>query len=88
MSRAIRQARRLSIRGLILRCTSCRTSRRPDTHQVWNFIDANPLNTSATPGHFRDYGYLTLGLGKTFHENDGAWLVQAASCFCCRSFSG
>ena len=26
------------------------TSRRPDTHQVWNFIDANPLNTTATPG--------------------------------------
>ena len=26
------------------------TSRRPDSHQVWNFIDANPVNTSATPG--------------------------------------
>jgi hypothetical protein len=49
------------------------TSRRPDTHQVWNFIDANPLNTSATPGHFKDHGYLTLGLGKTFHEKGGAW---------------
>ena len=41
--------------------------------QVWNFIDANPLTTQATPGHFRDNGYLSLGLGKTFHENGGAW---------------
>lgn len=49
------------------------TSRRPDTNKVWNFIDANPLNTQAIPGHFRDYGYLSLGLGKTFHENQGAW---------------
>jgi len=40
------------------------TSRRPDTHKVWNFIDANPTNTSATPGHFRDHGYLALGLGQ------------------------
>ena len=50
------------------------TGRRPDTHGVWNFIDANPLNTSAAPGYFRDAGgYLSLGLGKTFHEAAGAW---------------
>ena len=49
------------------------TSRRPDTNRVWNFIDANPITTQATPGHFRDAGYLTLGLGKTFHEDGGAW---------------
>ena len=49
------------------------TGRRPDRSGVWNFIDANPLNVSAIPGHFRDAGYLTLGLGKTFHEEGGAW---------------
>ena len=49
----------------------------PLSHQVWNFIDANPLNTTATPGHFRDHGYLTLGLGKTFHEAGGAWNADA-----------
>ena len=27
------------------------TSKRPDTNKVWNFIDANPLSTQATPGH-------------------------------------
>jgi hypothetical protein len=26
---------------------------------VWNFIDANPLDTTATPGHFRDHGAKT-----------------------------
>lgn len=30
---------------------------------------SNPLNVSATPGHFKDAGFLTLGLGKTFHED-------------------
>lgn len=53
------------------------TSRRPDRSQVWNFIDANPLTVQATPGHFRDHGYLTLGLGKTFHEQGGAWNADA-----------
>jgi len=52
------------------------TSKRPDTNKVWNFIDANPLSTQATPGHFRDNGYLTLGLGKTFHEAAGAWNAE------------
>ena len=49
------------------------TSKRPDTNRVWNFIDTNPLTTQATPGHFRDHGYITLGLGKTFHQAAGAW---------------
>ena len=49
------------------------TSIRPDTNQVWNFIDANPLTSTSTPKHFKDHGYLTLGLGKTFHEKSGAW---------------
>ena len=52
-------------------------SKRPDTNKVWNFIDANPLSTQATPGHFRDNGYITLGLGKTFHEDSGAWNADA-----------
>eukprot|EP00041_Stephanoeca_diplocostata_P018983 m.402447 g.402447 ORF g.402447 m.402447 type:complete len:633 (-) comp21178_c0_seq8:277-2175(-) len=53
------------------------TGRRPDTYQVWNFIDTVPENCSATPGHFRDHGYITLGLGKTFHQDSGAWNAQA-----------
>jgi iduronate 2-sulfatase len=53
------------------------TGRRPDRSQVWNFLDSNPLNASAIPGHFRDNGYLTLGLGKTFHEDGGAWNADA-----------
>eukprot|EP01045_Picozoa_sp_COSAG04_P019220 COSAG04_NODE_1848_length_5409_cov_7.118644_2_plen_57_part_00 len=39
------------------------TSRRPDTFQVWNFIDTVPPNTTqATPGHFRDHDFITLGV--------------------------
>ncbi len=53
------------------------TGRRPDRSQVWNFIDSNPLNTTATPGWFRDHGYLALGAGKTFHEDNGAWNADA-----------
>jgi iduronate 2-sulfatase len=52
------------------------TGRRPDTFGVWNFIDTVPLNTSATPGHFKDHGYITLGAGKTFHQNAGAWNAE------------
>ncbi|KAH8050113.1 sulfuric ester hydrolase [Aureococcus anophagefferens] len=39
------------------------TGLRPDTHRVWNFIDANPA--------------AALGLGKTFHEDAGAWNADA-----------
>ena len=49
------------------------TSQRPDAHRVWNFATTNPRATQALPGHFREAGYLTLGLGKTFHEDAGAW---------------
>ena len=52
------------------------TSLRPDTNKVYNFIDANPRTTQAVPGHFRDHGYLTLGLGKTFHEKLGQWNAE------------
>ena len=52
-------------------------SLRPDTNKVWNFIDANPMDTQAIPGHFRNNGYLSLGLGKTFHEDGGAWNADA-----------
>ena len=39
------------------------TSRRPDTFQVWNFIDTvPPKTTQATPGHFRDHDFITLGV--------------------------
>eukprot|EP00750_Incisomonas_marina_P019135 INCI3228.2.p1 GENE.INCI3228.2~~INCI3228.2.p1 ORF type:complete len:351 (-),score=33.51 INCI3228.2:717-1769(-) len=53
------------------------TGLRPGTNKVWNFIDTNPNSTQATPGHFRDNGYLSLGLGKTFHEDSGAWNADA-----------
>ena len=43
-------------------------SRRPDTTQIWNFVDVVPENTISTPRHFRDNGYLTLSLGKLFHQ--------------------
>eukprot|EP01062_Namystynia_karyoxenos_P005426 TRINITY_DN118_c1_g1_i1.p1 TRINITY_DN118_c1_g1~~TRINITY_DN118_c1_g1_i1.p1 ORF type:complete len:499 (+),score=105.87 TRINITY_DN118_c1_g1_i1:74-1570(+) len=49
------------------------TGMRPDTNRVWNFIDTVPKSTQATPGYFRDHGYLTLGLGKTFHQEQGTW---------------
>lgn len=53
------------------------TSLRPDRNQVWNFINHNPLASQATPGHFKAAGYLSLGLGKTFHEDGGAWNAAA-----------
>lgn len=71
---------KLASQGLLFRNAYCQisvcspsrqsflTGRRPDSSKVWNFIDANPLNTTAIPGFFRDAGYLALGLGKTFHE--------------------
>ena len=51
-------------------------SRRPDTHKVWNFIDYVPQNVTALPRHFRDHGYLALGLGKGFHEDFGMWNAE------------
>jgi len=47
-------------------------SRRPDTTQIWNFIDVVPNNTISTPRHFRDNGYLVLGLGKGFHQGNAS----------------
>jgi len=48
------------------------TSLRPDKHKIWNFLDRNPKEAMTTPRHFRDNGSLTLGLGKTYHEDWGA----------------
>ncbi len=53
------------------------TGLRPDTNKIWNFIDTNPTSSLATPGWFRDYDYITLGLGKTFHQDSGAWNADA-----------
>ena len=53
------------------------TGLRPDTHRVWNFIDANPTRSRSVAGWFRDHGYAALGLGKTFHEDAGAWNADA-----------
>lgn len=52
------------------------TSLRPDTNKVWNFIDTNPLDSLATPGWFKSFNYLTYGLGKTFHQDSGAWNAE------------
>jgi len=49
------------------------TSLRPDKNKIWNFLDHNPKESMTTPRHFRDNGFLTLGLGKTYHEDWGAW---------------
>ena len=43
-------------------------SRRPGSFDVYNFIDTAPTETISVPRHFRDAGYLTLGLGKGFHQ--------------------
>ena len=56
-------------------------SRRPDTFQTWNFIDVVPESTVSTPRHFRDNGYLTLSLGKLFHENGSNPEIGGAGCF-------
>ena len=55
------------------------TGRRPDTFDVWNFIDVVPSNTTSIPSFFRSQGYLTLGAGKLWHQNMGAW--NAANCW-------
>merc|ERR1712216_576606 len=71
---------RLANRSLMFRRAYCQisvcapsrmsfmTSRRPDTTRVWNFIDTVSVDTVSVPRHFRDNGYLTLGLGKGFHQ--------------------
>ena len=33
-----------------------------------NFIDTTPEDILSLPRHFRDNGYLTLGLGKLWHQ--------------------
>lgn len=57
-----------------IECQSFMSSKRPDRFGVWNFIDAVPLNTTNLPGYFRDVGgYTTYGMGKLWHEDNGAW---------------
>ena len=48
------------------------TSRRPDTSRVWTISPAQYWrrsggNFTSLPQHFKDNGYLTIGLGKIFH---------------------
>ena len=38
------------------------TGLRPDTHRVWNFIDANPTRSRSVAGWFRDHGYAALSV--------------------------
>ena len=49
------------------------TSRRPDRSGIWNFIDTVTKDTQACPGHFKDHGYITLGLGKVRWLGGGGW---------------
>eukprot|EP00403_Amphidinium_massartii_P007535 CAMPEP_0178375700 /NCGR_PEP_ID=MMETSP0689_2-20121128/3024_1 /TAXON_ID=160604 /ORGANISM="Amphidinium massartii, Strain CS-259" /LENGTH=496 /DNA_ID=CAMNT_0019995703 /DNA_START=155 /DNA_END=1645 /DNA_ORIENTATION=+ len=68
-------------------CSPSRNSflsgRRPDTTQVWNFVnnfrDVGP-HWASLPGYFRQNGFITLGSGKLYHpghpgDNDyaGSW---------------
>ena len=62
------------------------TSKRPDTNRVWNFIDTNPVSTQATPGHFRDHGYVSYPLcsplaptGPALLPLGSPWLSPAAT---------
>jgi iduronate 2-sulfatase len=47
------------------------TGRRPDTTQVFNFVDhfrsTHGKNWSSLPQYFKQHGYLTLGTGKLYH---------------------
>ena len=52
--------------------TALLTSRRPDTSRSWSVVPAEYWrerggNFTTLPELFRDSGYLTLGVGKTFH---------------------
>ena len=56
--------------------TSLLTSRRPDTSRSWTiehdqwFRLSGGANWTTLPGAFLEHGYLTLGMGKVFHETE------------------
>lgn len=54
--------------------SSFMTGFRPDTTQVWNFINHFRQTTVGQswvtmPGYFKQNGYFTAGAGKSFHDN-------------------
>ena len=63
--------------------TSLLTGRRPDTSRSWTIeVDQwfrnSAANWTTLPGKFKDEGYLTIGMGKIFHETMPSWDPQDA----------
>jgi len=63
--------------------TSLLTSRRPDTTRSWTiepdqYWRRSGGNFTTLPQHFKDSGYLTIGMGKVFHEGPGCKSQDAA----------
>ncbi len=60
------------------------TGRRPDTVQVWNFIDSfrhsahwDNKTDLTLPQFFKSHGYLTLGAGKLYHVSWDSLIHQS-----------
>ena len=53
------------------------TSLRPDANQVWNFLDANPLSAQATPGLFKEHGYLSMAWARPSTRSGRSWNADA-----------
>ena len=63
--------------------TSLLTGRRPDTSRSWTIeVDEwfrnSGGNWTTLPGKFKEQGYLTMGMGKIFHETMPSWDPQDA----------
>eukprot|EP01051_Picozoa_sp_SAG22_P007354 SAG22_NODE_514_length_9568_cov_10.711902_5_plen_218_part_00 len=63
--------------------TSLLTGRRPDTSRSWTietdqWFRNSGGNWTTLPGKFKAEGYLTLGMGKIFHEGMPSWDPQDA----------
>lgn len=63
--------------------TSLLTSRRPDTSRSWTIetdqywrLSAPEGNFTTMPERFKAEGYLTMGMGKIFHETMPSWDAQ------------
>jgi iduronate 2-sulfatase len=73
----------------VAHCSPSRNSlmsgRVPNTIKVWNmdtnFRDAKyaPADITALPQHFKDHGYFTTGIGKTYHPGQPPSFDQALS---------
>jgi iduronate 2-sulfatase len=63
--------------------TSLLTGRRPDTSRSWTietdqWFRNSGGNWTTLPGKFKAEGYLTIGMGKIFHETMPSWDPQDA----------